>query len=191
MQLTELLQQMGGLGTIAREMGIDERQVQSGAEALLPAILGGMKQQAQAQPGGANDLLGMLGKLGGGSLMDEVLAPQPTNLEHGNQVLGQIFGSKDVSRAVAQNAAGQTGVDQNTLKKMLPMLGMLVAGYMSKQGGAAPQASQDPANALASMFGGQGAGQSSGAGGIAGMLDMDGDGNPLNDVMGMLGKLKG
>lgn len=191
MQLTELLQQMGGLGTIAREMGIDERQVQSGAEALLPAILGGMKQQAQAQPGGANDLLGMLGKLGGGSLMDEVLAPQPTNLEHGNQVLGQIFGSKDVSRAVAQNAAGQTGVDQNTLKKMLPMLGMLVAGYMSKQGGAAPQASQDPANALASMFGGQGAGQSSGAGGIASMLDMDGDGNPLNDVMGMLGKLKG
>lgn len=193
MQVSELLQQMGGLGSIAREIGIDERQVQSGAEALLPAILGGLKQQAQAQPAGAGGLLDMLGKLGGGGLMDEVLAPQATNLEHGNQVLGQIFGSKDVSRAVAQNAAGQTGVDPDTLKKMLPMLGMLVAGYMSKQGGAPSQASQDPASALAGMFGGGSAGQPkgrSGAGGIAAMLDMDGDGNPLNDVMGMLGKLK-
>ncbi|NGX17181.1 DUF937 domain-containing protein [Wenzhouxiangella sp. XN24] len=173
MQITELLQQMGGLKNIAREIGVDEGQVQSGAEALLPAILGGLKQQAQAQPGGTNDLLGMLGKLGGGSMMDEVLGAQPTNLEQGNQLLGQIFGSKDVSRAVAQNAAGQTGLDPSSLKKMLPMLGMLVAGYMSKEGAAAPQAASP-----------------SRAGGLAGILDADGDGNPLNDVMGMLGKFK-
>ena len=170
MQIMELLQQMGGLKNIAREIGVDEGQVQSGAEALLPAILGGLKQQAQAQPGGTNDLLGMLGKLGGGSMMDEVLGAQPTNLEPGKQLLGQIFGSKDVSRAVAQNAAGQSGVDPDTLKKMLPMLGMLVAGHMSKEGAAAPQESKAR------------------AGGLAGMLDADGDGNPLNDVMGMLGK---
>ncbi len=193
MQVAELLQQMGGMGTMARELGVDERQARSGAEALLPAILGGFKQQAQTQPAGASGLLGMLGRLGGGSLMDEVLGAKPTNLEHGNQVLGQIFGSKDVSRAVAQNAAGQTGLDPNILKKMLPMLGMLVAGYMSKQGGAAPKASHDPASALGDMLRGRGTGQPagrSGAGGIADMLDLDGDGNPLNDVLGMLGKLK-
>lgn len=191
MQISDLLQQMGGAGTLARELGVDERQARSGAEALLPSILGGFKQQAQAS--GAGGLMDMLGKLGGGGLMDEVLGPQPTNLEHGNQVLGQIFGSKDVSRAVAQSAAGQTGVDPDVLKKMLPMLGMLVAGFMSKQGGAASQPTQDPASALAGMLGGQGAGRPagrSGAGGIAAMLDMDGDGNPLNDVLGMLGKLK-
>lgn len=172
MQVEDLLKQMGGLGSVARELGVDERQARSGAEALLPAILGGFKRQAQAQPTGAGGLLDVLGRLGGGGLMDEVIGAQPTNLEHGNQVLGQIFGSKDVSRAVAQNAAGQTGLDPNVLKKMLPMLGMLVAGYMSKQG-AAPQ----PA-------------ARGGAGGPADMLDLDGDGNPLNDVLGMLGKLK-
>lgn len=190
MQISELLQQMGGAGALARELGVDERQARSGAEALLPAILGGFKQQAQAQPAGAGGLLDMLGKLGGGSLMDEVLAPQPTNLEHGNQVLGQIFGSKDVSRAVAQNAAGQTGLDANVLKKMLPMLGMLVAGYMSRRGGAA---SGGQTGGLGGLLGGQRAAQPAGrggAGGIAAMLDMDGDGNPLNDVLGMLGKLK-
>jgi hypothetical protein len=171
MQISELLQQVGGLRAMARELGVDEQQARSGAEALLPAILDGFSQQAEAQRGGAGGLLDMLGQLGGGSLMDEVLGAQPTNLEHGNQVLGRIFGSKDVSRAVAQNAAGQTGLDASTLKQMLPMLGMLVAGYMSKQGAAAPQA-----------------GQARGSG-LAAMLDADGDGSPLNDVMGMLGKL--
>ena len=29
------------------------------------------------------------------------------------------------------------------------------------------------------------------AGGLAGMLDLDGDGNPLNDIIGMAGKLFG
>ncbi|MFU8820938.1 MAG: DUF937 domain-containing protein [Gammaproteobacteria bacterium] len=171
MQVSELIQQTGGLAAMARELGVDERQARTGAEALLPGILGRFKQHAEAQPGGGG-LLGMLGKLGGGGLMDEVLGPQPTNLEHGNQVLGQIFGSKDVSRTVARDAAGQTGVDPNVLKKMLPTLSMLVAGYMSNQGGAPAQPAQGS------------------AGGIAAVLDMDGDGNPLNDLAGMFGKLK-
>ncbi|MBK7469630.1 MAG: hypothetical protein IPI73_02305 [Betaproteobacteria bacterium] len=50
------------------------------------------------------------------------------DVNRGNDVLGQIFGSKDVSRAVAQNAAAQSGLDSSLLKKMLPMLAMLVAG---------------------------------------------------------------
>ncbi len=136
MEVSELLNQMGGLGAMARELGVDEGAARSGAEALLPAILGGFREQSQAQPSGPGGLPDMLGQLGGGNLLDEVLASQPTNLERGNQVLGQIFGSKDVSRAVARNAAGQTGLDPSTLKQMLPMLGMLVAGYMSKEGSA-------------------------------------------------------
>jgi hypothetical protein len=46
-----------------------------------------------------------------------------------------------VSRTVAQNAATQTGLEPSLLKKMLPMLAMLVAGYMAKQRGTlGPQA---------------------------------------------------
>jgi len=36
-----------------------------------------------------------------------------------NDVLGQIFGSKDVSRTVAQSAAEETGLEPSLLKKML------------------------------------------------------------------------
>ena len=145
MQITDLLAQTGGLESIARELGVDTQQASSGAAALLPAILGGLQKQGQGQGGGGlgggglggglGELLGRLG--GGGGLMDQVLAPEPTDVSQGNQVLGHIFGSKDVSREVAQNASAQTGLDPSLLKKMLPLLAMLATGFLAKQGGEA------------------------------------------------------
>ncbi len=201
MQLTDILAQIGGLQAMARELGVSESQAATGAEALLPAILGGFKRQAQAQPSGLEGLGGLLGQLGGGGLLDEVLAPQPTNVERGNDVLGQIFGSRDVSRAVAQNASSQTGLDTSLLKKMLPMLAMVVAGLIAKQQGASAsaQASEQPApqgggglgDLLGSLLGGQaagGGGAGGGLGGLASMLDLNRDGNPLDDILQMVGK---
>ncbi len=155
MQITDLLQQMGGIQSMARELGVDESQAMAGAAALIPAILGGFKKQAQAQPTGLEGLAGMLGGLGGGGLLDDVLAPQPTNVGRGNDVLGQIFGSREVSRTVAQNAATGTGLDPALLKKMLPILAMLVAGYMSRQSqAAAPQAQAPAGGGLGDLLGG-------------------------------------
>ena len=197
MQIIDILAQMGGLQSMARELGVNENQAASGAEALIPAILGGFKKQAQSQPSGVEGLGGLLGQLGGGGLLDDVLAPQPTNVSRGNDVLGQIFGSKDVSRTVAQNAASQSGLEPSLLKKMLPMLAMLVAGYMAKQRSAgAAQPSQSGGglgDMLGSLFGGQAAGAGSAssgapAGGLASMLDLNGDGNPLDDILRMASK---
>jgi hypothetical protein len=212
MQITDILAQMGGLQSMARELGVNEAQAVTGAEALIPAILGGFKKQTQAQPTGLEGLGGLLGQLGGGSLLDQVLAPQPTDVNAGNAVLGQIFGSKDVSRTVAQNAASQSGLSPELLKKMLPMLAMLVAGYMAKQGGGA-QAQAAPSGGgglgdllggllggqggnsgggalggLGSLLGGQAGGGRSAGGGLASLLDLNGDGNPLDDILRMAGK---
>lgn len=197
MQVTDILAQMGGLHSIAQELGVSDDQAASGAAALVPAILGGFKKQAQAQPAGLEGLGGMLSQLGGGSLLDNVLGSQPTDVGRGNDVLGQIFGSKDVSRTVAQDAAAQSGLSPDLLKKMLPMLAMLVAGFMAKQGGGAEAA---PAGGglgglgglLGGLLGGQaGGGAASGAGapGLGSMLDMNGDGNALDDILRMAGKV--
>ena len=186
---------------LVQELGVSREQAASGAQALIPAILGGFKKQAQSQPRGLAGLGGLLGQMGGGSLLDQVLAPQQTDVSPGNEVLGQIFGSKDVSRTVAQNAATQTGLEPTLLKKMLPMLAMLVAGYMAKQPAAGPE--ETPGNAmggaaggglgglLGGLLGGQGAGRAlpeSGASGLASMLDLNGDGNPLDDILRMAGR---
>ena len=204
MNLTDILAQAGGLQSVARDLGLSEDQAAAGADALLPAILGGMKKQAQAQPSGLEGLGGLLGQLGGGGLLEQVLGAQPTDPRQGNEVLGQIFGSKDVSRAVADNAASQSGLDSSVLRKMLPLLAMLVTGYMAKQaGGAGQQPSLGEGSSglgglmgsLGGLFGGANAGTGAGApgalGGLSGMLDLNGDGNPLDDIMRMATKAKG
>lgn len=203
MNINDIIAQSGGIGSIARELGIDEGTAQAGVSALLPAVLGGFKGQAQAQPEGLGGLLGMVQGLGGGGLLDSVLGLGPSDVDAGNNVLGQIFGSKDTSRAVAADAAAKTGVSSDLLKKMLPLLAMLVAGYMAKQAGGNDQqaAGNDGLGGmLGSVLGGvMGSGQGQGAaagglgglGGLASMLDFDRDGNPLDDIMGMAGKLTG
>ncbi len=192
MQLNDILQQMGGLQSIARELGVSENQAASGAEALIPAILGGLKRQTQAQPTGLEGLGGMLGQLGGGGLLDDVLAPQPTDVSRGNDVLGQIFGSPDVSRTVAQHASSQSGLDASLLKKMLPMLAMLVAGFVSRQQGAGPGPSAPQGGELGDLLGGLLGGGAPGgampggsAPGLGSLLDLNGDGNALDDILRM------
>jgi hypothetical protein len=194
MQITDILNQTGGLQSIARELGISESEAASGAAALAPAILGGFQNHAQNQPGGVEGLGGLLGQLGGGGLMDNVVQPQPTDVAPGNQLLGHIFGSKDVSRTVAQNAATQTGLQPTILKKMLPMLTMLLAGYMARQAGQRAGAGGGLGGGLGNVLGGMlgGGGLGGALGGILGGLGgggtsagTTGGGNPLNDILGM------
>ena len=192
MQLSDILDKTGGLQSIARELNIGEGDAAKAAAALAPAVLGGFRKQAESHPQGLEGLGGMLSHLGGGELLDSLLSPTPTDTVPGNNVLGQIFGSKEVSRAVAQNAAAQSGQDPSLLKKMLPMLAMLVAGYMAKKGiGGGAKFSPDGGAGLGGvpggMLGGQGAGDSS-AGVLGGLLNMGGQSNPLDEIMGRLGR---
>ena len=193
MDINDLLRQSGGLDAMARELGVSESQAAQGAQALLPAILGGFKKQAQA--GGGLDGFGdLLNQLGGGGLLDNVLSREPTDVRQGDDVLGQIFGSRDVSRTVAQDASSRTGMDAGLLKKMLPMLAMLVAGYMARQHGAAAPAGAGMGG-LGDMLGGLLGGGRGGAapangglGGLGALIDMNGDGNALDDILRLAGK---
>lgn len=205
--LISILHQTGGIGAIASQLGISPQVAEAGAAALLPAVVGGFSKQADTAGGGESglgSLIGLLGGLGGASLATNVLGPEPTEVDKGNDVLGQIFGSKDVSRTVATHASNQTGLDPALLKKMLPILAMLVAGYMSQQAGGA-QSPQRGGGGLGGMLGsvlgsvlggGQTAQPSGGMGGILGGVlgsllgggTTKGGGNALDEIIGMAGK---
>lgn len=143
MKIEQMLQQTNATEMIARELNIDPATAQAGATALLPQILSGFQnpvaptepQPALSGPGSLGGLLSTIGTLGGGGLLDNVASAEPTDIGKGNQILGQIFGSKDGSRAVAAAAAGTSGLEPSLLKKMLPVLAMLAAGYIMKQAG--------------------------------------------------------
>ncbi len=198
MNINDIISQAGGIGAISRELGVDEGTAQSGVSALLPAVLGGFRGQVEQSPQGIGGLGGMLSSLGGGGLLDSVLSPGPSNVSAGNNVLGQIFGSPDASRAVADDASAQSGVSPALLKKMLPLVAMLVAGYMAKHAGAGQDAGSTGDNTgggiggmIGSMLGGgQQGGMGGGMGNLGGLASMLGVGsggaNPLDSILGSL-----
>jgi len=183
----DILQQTGGVETTAAELGVSQSIVENGSAALLPAILGGFKKAAQGRPDGLEGLNRLLDQLGGVSLLDSVVDPQQTPVEKGNAVLGQIFGSKVVSRTVVAGAEQQTGISSELLKQMLPYVAMLVAGYMAKQS----QEKVSNGGGLGSLIGGLlgGNGNGSSDADLGALLDLNGEGNALDDIIGRAGKL--
>jgi hypothetical protein len=196
MGIEQMLQQTGAVEAISRELGIDSATATAGATALLPSILsgfqspaapaaGGTSGGAPAGLGGLGSLLGKLGSLGGGGLLDNVTSSQPTEVGKGNQILEQIFGSKDGSRAVAADAATQSGVEPSLLKKMLPILAMVAAGHVMKQAG---HGQGGLGGALGGILGGQ---QSAQTGGGFPSSSQAGSGGILDDLIGAAGKFLG
>jgi hypothetical protein len=118
-------------------------QVQTAVTALLPAISTGLKQST-ATPEGLGNLFGVMGQQRDLYAMydDPQAAFGQEGRSAGNDVLSVIFGSPDVSRAVADQAQNFSGVDSSVLKKMLPVLaGILISGLMrGGSGQAAPSA---------------------------------------------------
>ncbi|MEM7303291.1 MAG: DUF937 domain-containing protein [Pseudomonadota bacterium] len=139
MNLTDLV--LGGaddgvLNTIASQFNLDEGSARTAIEALMPAFSTGLKRNT-GQPGGLN---GLLSALAAGNHADYLDDPQRAlgagGRSEGNAILGHLFGNKEVSRAVADRAAGATGLDPSLLKRMLPSLATMVMGGLARQSGA-------------------------------------------------------
>jgi hypothetical protein len=117
--------------------------------ALLPAISTGLKQSTSTVDGLAK-LFGVMGQQE--DLQDMYDDPQAAfgsqGVAAGNDALSVIFGSPDVSRAVIGQAQRFSGVDSNTLKKLLPVLaGILVSGLTrSGSTGTSASPSQPPSS---------------------------------------------
>jgi len=186
--LLDMLRRSGGIEAVSKQLGLAPGVAAQGVEALLP-LVGGFAKRGEAAGGGEaglGALVGVLGGLGGGALAANVLGPDETDPGRGNAVLGEVFGSKEVSRSVAADAAARTGIDAQVLKRMLPLLAMLVGGYLSARAGGSGAQGSGGLGGLGSLLGSVlGDKQGGGLGGIGSLLDMDGDGNPLDDIIGL------
>ena len=118
---------------MARQFGLTEAQAEQAIEALMPAFSTGLKRKA-ADPTGMGAILASM-MAGGqtGAHNDMTQAFQKQGVDYGNAILGQLFGSKDVSRAIAAQAAQASGVGQEILKQMLPVIASALMGGMFKQ----------------------------------------------------------
>jgi len=131
------------MARLGRQFGLSTQQTEAAVTALLPAISTGLKQST-ATPEGLGNLFAVMGHQHDLQAMygnpEAAFARQ--GRAAGTDVLSAIFGSPDVSRAVADQAQRFSGVDSSILKKILPVLaGILISGLMGSKPGkaAAPQ----------------------------------------------------
>ena len=164
--------------------------VNSAIQAALPAILGGLANNA-SDPQGAQSLDqaleqdhdgGILGNLGGlGSLIFDQSTPTPRQADAGG-ILGHILGGSQ--GRVAQDVSQQTGLPTGQVAQILMMLAPIVMGYLGQQ----KRQQGVGADGLGGLLGGLLGGgtpsyQQPAAGG--GFLDRDGDGSSLDDIASM------
>lgn len=168
------------VGALAQQFGLSTDQASSAIGALLPALAGGLQRNVTQQGG----LESLIGALTGGNhsryLDNPATLSSPESILDGNGILGHILGTKDVSRAVASNAAATTGIGEDVLKKMLPIVATLAMGALARQTASAGGPGQVSAAAMSDNIGS-----------LASFLDLNRDGSVADDVMGFVGKLFG
>ena len=135
MNLTDLLvQQNNGAAVheLSRRFNLEPDQAHQAIEALMPAFSHGLKRNTRSQQGVAS----LIEALAGGRHAQYIDTPEyagsAAGIGDGNAILGHLFGNKDVSRAVAAQAAQSTGIGSAVLRKMLPVIASMVMGSLFK-----------------------------------------------------------
>lgn len=137
MNLTQMFfqaQNGEAVANMAKQFGISEEQAAEAVRQVLPAFSAGF-QRNTADPLG---MAGLMAALSGGRhaqyFEDASTLSNSATRDDGNAILGHLFGSPEVSRAVAQHAASQAGLGSAILKAMLPYIASIIMGAIFKKG---------------------------------------------------------
>ncbi|TIL42184.1 DUF937 domain-containing protein [Mesorhizobium sp.] len=122
-----------GMQALAQQFGLSQQQAQSAVEALLPAFSQGLKRSTSDPYGLGAFMTAMASGQHAKYFEDAGRAFSPQGVDEGNGILGHLFGSKDLSRAVASQAAQASGVTQQILQQMLPVVASMMMGGLFKQ----------------------------------------------------------
>lgn len=192
-QLIGELQRSGGLERLAAQIGIDSSQAQTLANMIAPTI--GSAASKQVRSGHADRVFGQLrGEDRARYWQEPEAAAQPDAMAAGASFLEELFGSREATREIASAAASRARVEPKQVEAFMPALAAMLQGGMQQR---APDSEIDDflrggesgstgGGGLMDLVSGLLGGSKSTGGGlgqIAQMLDADGDGSPLDDIL--------
>ena len=193
--LDELFAQIP-VSEIANKLGADEGEVNNAIRTLVPALVGGVAENVQANQIDSSDLETAVAHQGASGLLDGGVSVDQVDEKQGDQYVAKIFGGND-SNAVASALAGTGAGGGDLIKKLLPILAPIVLAYIGKQltkgsAPAEPQAQQGGGglgDVLGGILGGAGGGGNNPLGSILGSVLGGGGGgqsNPIGEILGGL-----
>jgi hypothetical protein len=189
--LLELIENaIGGseLKQISRELGEDETKTENAIASVIPMLVGALTRNSLS-PSGASSLDSALARDHDGGILEDISSVLGSGSgAAGDGILRHVLGEK--RSMVEAGVSRSTGMDMAAVGKLLTMLAPVVMGALGrvrqKQGLAAGGLSEILKQET-SKLGNRGAGVE----GLLALLDADGDGDVLDDVGGILGKLLG
>lgn len=173
-------------GKLARQIGLPESMVKAGVAAAVPLLVGALAKNARG-PEGRQSLANAIDRDHQGAVVDDLdgYVERGGNVDDGDGILRHTLG--DRRGAAEQALAKGAGIDLGAASKLLPMLAPLVMGAIGKQkqeqgldaDGVADLLRAEQTNAVQKDAGG--------VGGMAALLDRDGDGDMMDDVGDLAG----
>lgn len=171
---------------IGNQLGTDSETTQKAIGAALPILMGALGRNA-ATPEGAKALSNALSRDHDGSILTNLTGALGSQnvMDDGQAILGHVLGGK---RDTIESALGSaTGMDSGQVGQLMAMLAPVVLGQLGKT----QRESGLDAGALAGLLGGERKAAESQLGGFASLLDMDGDGSIVDDVVNIGSKVLG
>lgn len=171
------------ISSTSQQLGKNENQTASALTAALPLMLGAMKNNAST-PQGAAGLLGALSNSShDGSILDNIggLLGNKDVLSDGAGILGHLFGGKEQN--VAQAVSLKSGMDLSSVMKLLQMAAPIIMSYLGKK---SRETNVSDAGGIANLLGGLLGGDAQKEQSmVTKLLDADGDGSVVDDIIGM------
>ena len=164
------------------KLGQNKIQTTSALSTALPLILGAMKNNAST-PQGAEGLLSALSKKHDGGILDNLGGMLGNNdvLSDGAGILGHVFGGKE--KNVAQAVSSKSGMDLGSAMNLLKMAAPVIMGFLGKQTREQKVSDGDGiGNLLGGLLGNDSDKEQSL---VTQLLDADGDGSVIDDLIGM------
>ncbi len=170
--------------------GVDEATANQAVQKALPALLGGMR--ANAEQGGDQSLERAVDKHSA-ALVDGGVDLDDVDTDDGSKIVKNVFGSSENQVAAALGstgggAGGGAGGGIGVIGKALPVLAPIVMSFLAKQKSGGAQAAQG-SDGIGDLLGGLLGGGSGGGGGAAAGGAKSGGG--IGDLLGGLGGLLG
>lgn len=185
------------LDQLAGRLGVDEATAQRAVGAALPALLGGLRANAQDLAGAAS--LGEALAQHDPALVEGGVDLDDVDTDDGRKIVGHVFGQNE--QAVVAQLAESTGTGKDLLARVLPALAPIALAFLAKQLGGAGSSGGTSTGTSTGTAAGKGAGERPGApqtggGGLGDVLGGllgggSGSGGGLGDLLGGLGGLLG
>ncbi len=188
--ILDLLQSSEGrqmIDGLSRETGAPAHKTADVLSMALPLLLGGMKKNATSEEGARNLMQALNSNKHDGSILNNLggLFEGGVNqdlLKDGAGILGHVFGSKQAP--VEQALSQKSGLDTDTIARILKVAAPIVMGYLAKQ---KSKNNVSDAGSMNSLLGGLLGGQpEQNQSLLMSLIDSNGDGSVLDDVAGMV-----